>query len=372
MVVRVSRVLTILLLVAFPAVADTTPPKNLHLVGDHWTAYYPPDPSTFPAGAKVHIIERGDTLWDLAQTYYGDPYLWPQLWENNTYITDAHWIYPGDPLLIETEGIIDEVEIGDEFPIDVEDTGAVAEIEDLSGLVPVALGTWSDLYCFGYLGHVGEQYPNEIAAVEDSETKYIPMAEIQSIGVTVDDVVFIDGGTSTGLIAGETYLVISTGRLIEHPETGQVIGEHYDYKGRITILCSDATTATGIVTQACDAIHLGDRLKPLPQIPIPLATMTDFERHCQIPSNRSNGYIVNAKDFRFALGEGTVVQVNVGYEDAVEPGDFLTVYRPNRIPGYPRLVLGEIGILTAEPHSATGKIVRMRYSMEVGDRVELK
>ncbi|MBW3671408.1 MAG: hypothetical protein KY432_07020 [Acidobacteria bacterium] len=64
--------------------------------------------------------------------------------------------------------------------------------------------------------------------------------------------------------------------------------------------------------------------------------------------------------------------MNVGFEDALQPGDFLTVYRPNEFPDLPRLVLGEIGILTTEPHSATGKIVRMRYSMQVGDQVELK
>lgn len=366
MVVRVCRVLTILLLVAFPALADTAPPKNLHLVGDHWTAWDPPDPSTFPEGAKVHVIERGDTLWDLAATFYGDPYLWPQLWEKNTYIEDAHWIYPGDPLLVETEGLVEEaiMESGEEEEM-------VGE-EDVEEVVPVALGTMSDIYCFGYLGHVDEPYPNKIVAFEDTETKHIDMAVVQSIGVSVDDVVFIEGGTSTGLVAGETYLVVVPDEIVKHPRTGEVVGQHYDYRGRITILCADETSATGIVSQACDSIHLGDRLKPLPQIPIPLAVLGDFERHCQIPSNRSNGYIVKAKDYQFSLGEGSVVEVNVGFEDAVEPGDFLTVYRPNEIEGQPRLVLGEIGVLTSEPHSATGKIVRMRYSMTVGDQVELK
>lgn len=369
MVVRVCRVLTILLLVALPALADTTPPRNLHLVGDHWTAYDPPDPAIYPEGAKVHIIERGDTLWDLASTYYGDPYLWPQLWENNTYITDAHWIYPGDPLLIETEGVVQEI------PLEDVDSGLdedVIAIEDDGLSAPVALGVRADIYCFGYLGHEDEQYPNEIIAFEDSEVKYIELAVEQSMGVTVDDVVYIEGGTSTGIVAGETYLVVHPAELVDHPATGEVIGRQYDYKGEITILCADENTATGMVTQACDAILLGDRLKPMPRIPIPLATLTEFERHCQIPSNRANGYIVNAKDYEFALGEGSVIQVNLGYEDALEPGDFLTVYRPNVFDGLPRQILGEVGILTTEPHSATGKIVRMRYAMRVGDQVEMK
>lgn len=102
--VRVRFWVTVLgLLSAAALYSATTPPRDLRLVGDHWTAYYPPDPASFPPGSNVHIIERGDTLWDLAERFYGDPYLWPQLWENNTYITDSHWIYPGDPLLIQGE-----------------------------------------------------------------------------------------------------------------------------------------------------------------------------------------------------------------------------------------------------------------------------
>src|SRR5688500_20190011 len=58
---------------------SSRPPRDLHRVGDHWTAYNPPDPATYPAGAKTHTIAAGDTLWGLATQYYGNGYLWPQL-----------------------------------------------------------------------------------------------------------------------------------------------------------------------------------------------------------------------------------------------------------------------------------------------------
>src|SRR3546814_822269 len=81
--------------------AADRPPQRLHLVGDHWTAWDPP--TSYPEGTQVNIIERGDTLWDLAGRFLGNPYLLPQLWENNQYILDAHWIYPGDPLAVGVE-----------------------------------------------------------------------------------------------------------------------------------------------------------------------------------------------------------------------------------------------------------------------------
>ena len=74
---------------------STLPPKNLKLVGDHWTPWDPPQ-----ATAESYLIQRGDTLWDLSSKWLGDPHLWPQVWDQNRYVLDSHWIYPGDPLAI--------------------------------------------------------------------------------------------------------------------------------------------------------------------------------------------------------------------------------------------------------------------------------
>ncbi len=52
----------------------------------------------------THTVRRGDTLWDLCDFYFQNPYQWPRLWSYNPQIKNPHWIYPGDSLHLKESG----------------------------------------------------------------------------------------------------------------------------------------------------------------------------------------------------------------------------------------------------------------------------
>ena len=47
---------------------------------------------------EIYTIKKGDTLWDISSRFLQNPFLWPKLWQKNPYITNPHWIFPGDPI----------------------------------------------------------------------------------------------------------------------------------------------------------------------------------------------------------------------------------------------------------------------------------
>jgi hypothetical protein len=55
----------------------------------------PQRPIEVPA---IHVVRKGDTLWDLCDSYYANPWGWPKVWSYNPQIVNPHWIYPGDQI----------------------------------------------------------------------------------------------------------------------------------------------------------------------------------------------------------------------------------------------------------------------------------
>ena len=385
------------------AAASDTPPSNLHQAADgHWTAWDPPTP---PEGAKVHIVVPGDTFWDLAQANLGNPYLWPQLWEKNQWVRDAHWIYPGDPLVIdlnvadastlaqepgagEGEAVAEGGEAAGDESAEA-DKGPLAGIAPAGGKEnpPVALGAQDDIYCTGFIGDpemafgyaiIGSEYqvlsPQMLTPVYGSIEGLYGSVDTVKYLLTQGDIVYVDGGRAAGLSPGTVFTAVAPGAIVEHPLSHDVLGRRYTYKGRLRILSVQETSAIAEIIQSCDGMVVGTLLKPFEPEPVPLARRTRL-RPVNDPTTpealAAAPMIVATSMDQISIGEDHVVFIDRGEADDVYPGDIFTIYRMNR-EAMPPVVLGELAVLSVQPHSALAKILISRYPVYVGDRLERK
>jgi len=389
--------------------AADRPPKGLHYVGDHWTAWNPPTPDP---GVQVYTVVKGDTLWSLAKKYYSDPYLWPQLWEKNQYILDAHWIYPGDPLVVGIQVTPGEnlAQVGTgtgtgatEIPAPGEPAApgttpekpAAKPAVEIKGVLsagaaagsPIPLGGESDIDCSGYVGDLQESFPYSIIGSEydvlspqlDSHTGRVQQGIYGAVGtvkygLSTGDIVYLNGGHARGLVPGELFTIINPEQEVRHPLTGDVFGRFYRYLGRARVLSVQEDTAIAEISHSCDPIVVGSLLQAYQPEPVPLARPTAM-RPVNYPTSADKlggaPSIVLSKDDLVTLGEDSIVWIDRGANADVTPGDIYTIYRLNRS-GLPPVVLGELAVLSVHSKSSVAKILRSRFTIHIGDRLEAK
>ncbi|UCF81445.1 MAG: LysM peptidoglycan-binding domain-containing protein [Acidobacteriota bacterium] len=360
-----------------------TPPQPVLEVDDHWSPYQVPE---VPKGAEVYIIRPNDTLWDIAETHAGDPYLWPHLWDNNLYITDPHWIYPGDPLFLKPVIILtpDAMAKAIEEAVRVEDMAevepkaveeeevevALVEAEKLRTFIeverrgPQPAASYDEVYCSYFIRpKAAKDYDIRVAALEE---------EAASI-TSAFKIVYLDKGYEDGVEPGQEYAAFHVDEEVSHPVKKRNLGNAVYRAGRVRVLAVQRRTATAKVVYSCRELVVGDMLAPWEEIPIPLHIERVFEPTAYLPSGKSLGYIVYAKDDIRSAATRSIVSVDLGEAAGLAPGDYLTVYYENPAgPAFQRQAVAELIVLSTQDRTATCKVMRAYREADIGARVEVQ
>ncbi|HYN85996.1 MAG TPA: hypothetical protein VER32_12160 [Pyrinomonadaceae bacterium] len=288
---------------------------------------------------------------------------------------------------------------------------------------PVTVARESEMECAGFIEHKSVSNRFEIVGAEQ-EQEQRTFAE--------GDYVYLNGGSQQGVREGQEFAVVRPrGRFkTRFSRKRGTLGMYTQELGRLRVVETKQNVSVALVTRSCDQILFGDLLREVAPRPAPVvrAEQPTLDRFAE-PTGKQQGRIVLARDGREVVSKDQIVFIDLGAEDNVRPGDYLTVYRRlgagkitnfkdkevtpggsggfeswtfrggkfsnkaqrvedpddghyrdtvttpeimSRRPEMPRKIVGELVIISIEARTATAVITRVAQEIHTGDFVEVQ
>lgn len=188
-----------------------------------------------------------------------------------------------------------------------------------------------DVYCSGFWS--ASPVPASLRVVMGEDA-------VGRVTYSLNDYVYLGQGSNGGVSVGQRYSVV---RPVHDPDPNQAfhkqnnygrwgwkneyIGQLYEDVGRLEVVVVHPTTATALVTHACDALRRGDVVIPFQERPAPEYKAAEkFDRFAP-PSGKAQARVVQGKDFAYTAGQGSVVYVALGSNHGAKVGDYVRFFR---------------------------------------------
>lgn len=320
----------------------------------------------------TYTVQKGDTLWDICEKHYGDPDLWPKLWQMNPFVTNPHLLTPGDVLTLWEKEPAPVAEIV--YPVEKEGPD-ITETEPAAKGINV--GELTDLRTLGYLSSAVTETWGKIFA---TDTGRILLAK--------GDNAFVFFDKSKEINVGDEFSVCKQSELIKDPVTGEDAGYALSVLGRMTI-----EEPAGLIFKEEELVQKENVYRAkVTEVYRPIYTdsvVTSYKGSvlpCVMPKSLDKyflGNIAATKDERQLIGQYSVVYINHGFNDGLSRGNLLKAVKGNIAknpdlndrPGalempppviLPDIEIGTILILETRPDSATGLVIDAKEEFGVG------
>jgi len=185
---------------------------------------------------------------------------------------------------------------------------------------PVTVAGQSTLYCAGYIRYQKLQHmPEIVGAQEEQEQRTFADG----------DIVYLNEGSQQGIKEGQTFQIIRPRGTVKgvHKHKKGFLGIYVQEVGQLQVFKVRENTSVAKITFTCDAALLGDLLAPVPDRESPQPRAAELDRYGD-PSGKQTGHLMMAKDSREMVTRNDVVYIDLGGEDQIKAGDYLTIYRP--------------------------------------------
>jgi len=179
----------------------------------------------------------------------------------------------------------------------------------------------SSLFCAGYIRYQRLPKMPEVVGAEEEQEKRTYAA---------GDIIFLNQGSSDGIKEGQNFQVIRPRGDVKgvHKEKFGFVGTYIQEVGQLQVFKVWQNTAAAQITLSCDMILFGDLLAPIPDRESPLhRSYENIDRFAE-PTGKQTGRLMMAKDGREMVTSSDIVYIDLGAEDQVKRGDYLTIFRP--------------------------------------------
>lgn len=184
--------------------------------------------------------------------------------------------------------------------------------------IPVA-GS-NNLYCAGFIQTASVDTSYEIVGAARERDKHV---------FAQGDELYISAGASRGVKAGDTFSVIRPrGRVESRWTKKRDVGFYVQEVGLVEVVTVKPDVSVVRVKTSCDNFLLGDLLQPVPARISPTFTSRPPLDLFGNQSGKASGRILMARDSIELIGREQIVYIDLGADDSIRVGDYLTIYRP--------------------------------------------
>lgn len=185
---------------------------------------------------------------------------------------------------------------------------------------PINVAEKTNLFCAGYIETRPVYTDFEIIAADNERERNV---------FTQGNEVYISRGKGNNLQVGDTFSIIRPrGSFKSKFSKKGKLGFYIQEVGEVEVIKVEEDMSVARIKTACDTVLLGDLLLRTPNRNSPVFTQRPALDRFGEPSGKASGRIVLARDGREALSSEQVVYIDLGAEDSVGVGDYLTIYRP--------------------------------------------
>lgn len=298
---------------------------------------------------EIYIIKKGDCLWKIAEKIYEDPFFWPKIWKNNTYIKNPHWIYPNKKLILpsmtESTTQLKEVTVINESVSILPKPELKPEVEQPTIIEKVK--------------EIDEEYVSYVTDTEIPVDGEIINAKEDKTLLGIKEIVYVSVKNTEKI----DYLIYEQGEEIIHPITQNKVGKIVYIKGKLRIIDKGKAEITFCVKP----INIGDKLKLYSE---------EEKKEEELENRVDEGYIIGAENSRSLLGDLNIVFIDKGQKDGINKEDVFTIIRPETIrPGtenskIPEQNIGVLKILRVQTTISTAKIIKAESPIFIGDKIK--